>query len=94
MPPIDYYQLLLLKSADCVPSSRRRMSQSGTLPQVKSAFSTVSNSIPRKGLWEDSAGLDLSFPPLLKESKAMCVTKTGVDLTGGNANTLARIIIT
>ncbi len=37
------------------------------LPQFTSAFSTISNSIPRKEAWEDSAGPGLSFPPLLKQ---------------------------
>ena len=51
------------------------------LPHVKSAFATVSNSIPRKGVWVDSVGSDLSFPPLAKQQQPMTVAQTEADLT-------------
>jgi hypothetical protein len=51
------------------------------LPHIKSAFATVSNSLPRKGLLVCSARPDRPFLPLLQQQQALSVTKREADFT-------------
>jgi hypothetical protein len=74
-----FLKVCFIVAPEAVPVANN-LPLSSALPQIKSAFSKGSNSVPGKAVWVDSEGSGVSFPILLKQQQALSIAKTEAEV--------------